>query len=429
MRKPLMTASVLLLALGFSGCVDNGSSAKQAEGPLSVTITDTECKVSGNTAPSGKVVFKVTNEGTVPNEFEILAADKLQIMSEKENIGPGTSVELTTALGEGEYFTACKPNMVGALVGEAKFTVTKGEEVKISADQKKVEDAAVANYTAYVKDQTGTLLEKTKQFAQAYKSGDMDTARKLYPVARVFYERIEPTAEAFGVKEPGDLDVALDLRIQDLANDEHKQVTDPELLKQWTGWHRIEADLFAQDPAFKFQDEAARKAEADMLVKNTQALYDLVYDKVNGPNGKKFTVSLEDVTTGASGLLEEVALGKIVGEEETFSHTDLSDFQANLDGARVAYGNVKPLVEAKDPKLAEKIDAGFKEIQGMLDSHRNGEVDGVPTFVDYSTIAAVQKDAGVAPGDADYTAEQRKFSDAVNGLAENLAKVQGIVLH
>lgn len=427
-------SAAVLAAVGLAGCTDNPSSSsgggnQAAGGPVTVTITDTECTLSTTSIPSGQVTFKITNSGTVPNEFEILASDKLRIMTEKENIGPGTSVEVTTALDEGEYYTASKPNMVGDLVGVAKLTVTKGESVAVDADTQKLEDEAVTNYTAYIKDQVGSQVTATKEFTDAYLAGNADQAKALFPQGRKYYERIEPTAEAFGLKEAGDLDVALDLRIQDLAADAGKEVTDPSVLATWTGWHRIEADLFSDNTAFHFTDDAARKAAADDLNTNTQKLYDLVYGKIDGASGA-FSVTLEDVVQGASGLMNEVATGKIVGEEDTFSHTDLDDFQANLEGAQVAYGNVQKLVAAKDKDLDAKITEQFTAVQTELDKYKDGMTpDGSPRFVDYSTIAAVQEDAGEAPSEDDYTPQQKEISTVVNALSESLSKVAGTILH
>lgn len=427
-------SATLLGALGLAGCTDNPSSGsgggdQAAGGPVTVTITDDACTLSTSSIPSGQVTFKVTNSGTVPNEFEILAADKLRIITEAENIGPGTTVEVTTALDEGEYYTACKPNMVGDLVGVAKLTVTQGEAVAVDEDTQKLEDEAVTNYTSYIKDQVGGQVTATKEFTDAYIGGDADQAKALFPQARKYYERIEPTAEAFGLKAPGDLDEALDFRIQDIAADAGTAVTDPSVLATWTGWHRIEADLYSADPAFHFADDAARSAAADDLNANTQKLYDLVYGKIDGAGGK-FAVTLEDVVQGASGLMNEVATGKIVGEEDTFSHTDLDDFQANLEGAQVAYGNVQKLVTAKDADLDKTITDQFQAVQTELDKYKDGTTpDGSPRFVDYSTIAAVQKDAGEAPGEDDYTPEQKAISTVVNALSESLSKVAGTILH
>ncbi|GAA1325868.1 peptidase M75 family protein [Brachybacterium rhamnosum] len=436
--RRLLLGSLPLLGLALAACTDNpgvaSSSASDgggAAGAVTVTLTDDACELSTASVPSGQVTFTITNNGTVPNEFEVLAEDKLRIISEKENIGPGSSVELTTSLAEGSYFTASKPNMVGALVGTAAFTVTAGEAVEVDEDTAALEEKAVTDYAAYIKDQVGLLVTSAKEFTDAYVSGDRELARSLFAQGRRPYERIEPTAEVFGIEEAGDLDMAMDARVQDLAADAGTEVTDPSVLKGWTGWHRIEADLFTEDGSpFSFADDAARKAAADDLNKNIQTLYDIVYGKRTGLGGAAFTITLNDVVQGAQGLMEEVATGKIVGEEDTFSHTDLDDFQANLQGAQVAYGNVQALVVAKDEALDKDISERFDAVQAELDKHTDGTTpDGEPAFVDYSTIASVQEDAGEAPGDDSYTDAQRAISDAVNALSESLSQVAGTILH
>ncbi|WP_328704975.1 iron uptake system protein EfeO [Actinomyces faecalis] len=434
-RRTALTLPLLALAgFGLAGCVDNkpassGPSAGATE--VTVTITDDGLELSTTSFPSGVVTFTMTNNGTVANEFEILTENKLQIVSEQENIGPGTTASLTTALSEGTYYAACKPNMVGELKGVTELTITKGAAVEVSEDVAALEKQAVTNYTAYVRDQVGQLLEATTTFTEAYTGGDTEKAKELFPLARQHYERIEPTAESFGIETAGDLDEALDLRIQDLAADARVETTDPSVIAEWTGWHRIEADLWdgGEGSPFAFADAAARQAVADKLVEDTQKLYDLVYGKVEGPGGV-FELTLTDVATGAAALLEEVALSKIVGEEETFSHTDLYDFKANVEGAEVAYGNVEEIVRKNDADLAAEITKRFAVVNDLIAAQEDGTTaDGATTYVDYSTIAAVQLNAGEAPSDADYTEVQREFSDAVNALSESLSQVAGTVLH
>ena len=118
--------------------------------------------------------------------------------------------------------------MVGTGVGQSRLIVTDSG-VKIEGTDEKRLGQAVTNYVSYAKDQVGQLVTDTKAFVAAYESGDVATARSLYPGARSHYERIEPLAEKFPV-----LDTALDARGADLA------AGDP-----WTGWHRIEKDLWA----------------------------------------------------------------------------------------------------------------------------------------------------------------------------------------
>ena len=440
-RRSMLTLFPLTAtAMALAACTDNpknstpdssGSGGSGGSQEITVTITDDSCQFSSTSFPSGVITFTVTNNGTAPNELEILTEDKLQIVSEQENIGPGTTAKMTTALKEGTYYGACKPNMIGQLKGVTQLTVTAGEAVTVSEDEAKLREEAVTKYTAYVRDQAGQLLTATQDFVTTYLAGDVEKAKQLYPLARQHYERIEPTAESFGIEQAGDIDEALDARIQDLAADAKKSVTDTEVLGNWTGWHRIEADLWAQDASspFKFADDESRKKVADQLNSDTQDLYDLVYGNKNGTGGKKFELELKDVVEGATNLMEEVAKTKIVGEEETFSHTDLYDFQANVEGAQVAYGNVEDIVKKKEPELAEKITSQFKAVDDLVAAHVSGKTaDDQDTYVDYSTIATVQKDGGEAPDANSYTEEQRKFSDAVNALSESLSQLPGIIL-
>ena len=54
--------------------------------------------------------------------------------------------------------------------------------------------------------------------------------------------------------------------------------------------------------------------------------------------------TLDQQANGAIGLLAEVAEGKVTGEEEFWSHTDLWDFQANIDGAKVLYAGIRDIL-------------------------------------------------------------------------------------
>ena len=73
--------------------------------------------------------------------------------------------------------------------------------------------------------------------------------------------------------------------------------------------------------------------------------------------------------TGAVDLLNEVATQKITGEEEIFSHTDLYDFRANIEGAEKIFALFKPLIEKKDAKLVKTLETEFKAVNDLLDKH------------------------------------------------------------
>ena len=243
-------AGTAALAATLTGCVPNEATA--SDEAIAVTLTDTTCTVSTDRAKAGPITFQVTNSGSDVNEFELLARDKLRIVGEKENIGPGTTVNYVVQLAEGDYFSACRKGMVGEPNHVTAFTVTPGTGKTVSQSENKQVAQAVDDYLGYVKDQSGALVTATQKFAAAYAGGDDASARAQYASARSFYERIEPTAEQFG-----DIDPALDLREADLAQGQ-----------EWTGWHRIEKDLWP--PAgYSPADPATRAKLADTLVADT----------------------------------------------------------------------------------------------------------------------------------------------------------------
>jgi iron uptake system component EfeO len=195
---------------------------------------------------------------------------------------------------------------------------------------------------------------------------------------------VETVAESFG-----DLDPKMDAREADL-----------EPGQKWTGWHRLEKDLWpeaAED--YTPLTTQQRATYADDLLKNTEVLDGRV---------QKLTYTIDQVANGSRGLLEEVANGKVTGEEEFWSHTDLWDFQANVDGARVAWEGLRDLLKRKDADLDAQIETRFTGLQELLDQHRVGE-----GFVTYDKLSKAQV---------------KELSDAVNALSEPLSKIAGAVL-
>ena len=72
------------------------------------------------------------------------------------------------------------------------------------------------------------------------------------------------------------------------------------------------------------------------------------------------------IAEGANGLLGEVSASKITGEEERYSHIDLVDFEANVEGSEAAFEAVKPLLDESDPDLSGEIEADFKAVFNSL---------------------------------------------------------------
>jgi len=373
-RLPVVTAVAAAAALTAVTACTAKSDAKDGDA-IQVTAADSKCTTSAKSIPAGQVTLKIENTGSKATEVEILFPDD-RIVSEKENIGPGTKYTLTAEVKAGSYEIACRPGMKGHGVRQ-KLTVTGGSVAK--RDPKL--DAAVAAYREYAQEQADATIPKVETFANAIKAGNIEAAKNAYAPSRVGWEATEPIAESFG-----DIDPKTDTRADGLEKGQ-----------KWTGWHALEKALW--------QD---KKIGAEQKVLAAQLVTDLKdWQKRVG----KAEITPTSMANGAKELLDEVATGKITGEEDRYSHTDLSDFKANVDGAQKAYELLKPVAQKNDAALTTELDKQFAALDTLLDKYRSTTTsDG---FVSYDKV----------------TEDQRKeLSDGVNALAEPLSKLAATVV-
>jgi len=358
------TSGRVATALVLSGAVLAGlgavpASAKTAT--VKVDINDDGCPAK-LTIKAGPTNFKVTNSGSGDvSEFEILSGDR--IIGEVENVAPGLNKEFSLTLKAGKYSTKCPG---GSEHSTGKLIVT-GSSAKLSADGK----AAVSQYRTYLEGQTAELVTATKAFTDAVDSGNLEQAKTLYAPSRVAYERIEPVAETFG-----DLDPKIDAREGDVPT------------KDWGGYHYIEKKLWVDgttDGLGEYTEE---------LNEHVGQLQNLVKDVELQPGA---------IANGAVELLNEVSASKITGEEERYSHTDLVDFEANVQGAQAAFDAVKPILAKKDAALVADIEAKFAAVETALAPYKTGT-----TFVAYTALT---------------DADTKALAQAIDALAEPLSQV------
>ncbi len=418
MRRLIFTTSVALtgLVIALSGCTSNTPAAETAAGDvLTVSSTNDACDVSANTIESGTVTFAITNNGTKTTEFYLLGSDGLRIVGERENIAPGASADLTVTVQPGDYFTACKPGMRGANVGEAAFTVT-GDPVKVTGEDEEAFDGVVTDYVNFVKNEVSELSPKVDAFAAAYIAGNDEKARALYPTTRVHYERIEPIAEALGV-----LDARIDYREIDYLAEADQLAEDDSTFTEWLGFHRMEKDLWKPKAGAVQPDgtsaldgwspstTADRQRIGEALKKDVARLHAAV-------NAEDFidtqAIDVSTVSNGAASLLEEVAVTKVTGEEDWWSHTDLYDFAANVEGARVAFDLVAPIAKAKGQdgkELVSTSNTEFDDLEKELSQY--GSLD--KGFVSYDTV---DRDG------------QRELSNQIDAVREPMSRLTNSVL-
>ncbi|MCL5500849.1 iron uptake system protein EfeO [Escherichia coli] len=366
-RSALQAGIATLLSCAFA--------AHAADVPqVKVTVTDKQCEPMNLTVNAGKTQFLIVNQSQKALEWEILKG--VLVVEERENIAPGFSQKLTANLQPGEYDMTC-----GLLTNPKGKLIVKGQATADAAKSDALLSlgTAITEYKAYVTAETAELVKGTKAFTDAVKAGDIEKAKALYAPTRQHYERIEPIAELFS-----DLDGSIDAR----EDDYEKKADDP----KFTGFHRLEKALFG-DNSVKGMD-----TYADQLYTDVQDLQKRISELAFPPS---------KVVGGAAGLIEEVAATKISGEEDRYSHTDLWDFQANVDGAQKIVNLLRPQLQKNNAELLGKVDANFKKVDAILAKYRTK--DGYETY------------------DKLTDADRNALKGPITTLAEDLAQLRGVL--
>jgi len=232
-------------------------------------------------------------------------------------------------------------------------------------------DTEITSYRDFVVSQTEEFVSNTQKFVDAINAGNMAEAKRLYPISRSYYERIEPVAESFG-----DLDPKLDAREGDVP------------AAEWTGFHYIEQVLWV-----------------DNTTKGLEKYTEQLMKDANYLRAKVETVEIDPVlfVTGPVELLNEVSSSKVTGEEERYSHTDLADFAANVEGSEKIIELVSSKLKEKDADLATTIETRFNELMTTLNTYKKGD-----QYADYTTL---KED------------EVKKLAKQVDALAEPISQV------
>ncbi|GAA1686981.1 iron uptake system protein EfeO [Fodinicola feengrottensis] len=379
---PFVRTAALAVAvasvLGAAGCGQGATPAGSggSTNTVKVTLTDDACKPDKASVAAGSYVFSITNQNSA-KASEVELRDGERILGEKENLTPGLAGQFTLELAAGEYNLYCP----GAKTDTTKFSVTGTGKSAAAGDATTAQllKTATTQYASYIKTEVGALVTSTKPFVAAVQAGNVAQAKQLYAPARVHYERVEPVAESFA-----DLDPDIDARENDVPP------------AKWSGFHKIEQALYAKNTTAGMAPVAAK------LLADVQKLNTLVQTETYQP---------AQLANGAADLLGEVSKSKITGEEERYSHIDLVDFRANVDGAEQAYAPLVPALKRTDPTLAATVTSRFAAVDALLAKYTDPAAPG-----GYKLYTQLTQ------------ADTRALAQAVDSLAEAESKVAGKVV-
>jgi iron uptake system EfeUOB component EfeO/EfeM len=324
-----------------------------------VTVDARSCQPNAITVPGGRRSFEIVNASDRPIEWEIV--DGVMVVAERENIAPG-SYEMTCGL---------LTNPRGTL------TVTASDEATAAASEVTLKKflGPLSEYRVYLVMQGNQAVKAAEKLRDAIDAGDLPAARAAWAEARLPYRRVEPLAYRFS-----DLENVIDPSAAYLAGREQ----DP----GFTGYHRIEYGLFAQNST------EGLAPVADRLVADLGTLAERLKAAPLDP-------ALLLALPGA--MARQLAEAQIPEGENSYAGNDARDLTAATEGIAKLTGLLRQVVASVDPKLDAELGT---EMQAATDA-----------------VAALQgHDWSQVP------AEQRqKLAADFTRLAETLDRLQPII--
>ncbi|MFO1141553.1 MAG: iron uptake system protein EfeO [Amaricoccus sp.] len=354
--QPLPARTTRLMLAGAGGLVLVGAGAfwlaahngapAPADGDILVTITDAVCQPAALEVPAGRQTFRIHNTSDRALEWEIF--DGVMVVAERENIAPGLSATLTERLRPGEYAITC--GLLSNPRGTLKVLPTAASEAGRSAPETRAFLGPLAEYRVYLSRRSGELVAATATLSDRIAAGDLDGARAAWLAARQPWRQVAPVSG----------------RIADLANTMDPladYLAEREKDPGFTGFHRIEYGLWVDNSTDGLQPVADRlEADAAALRDRLRAL----------------SVEPADLAANAAALAGRVA-HQASGSQAPYSHADLAEYSADLDGIAKSALLVGPLVTEAHPATAQALQAALDQARATLDGFKQPD-GGFPAW-------------------------------------------------
>lgn len=313
-----------------------------------VNINAHSCDPNELTVPAGRASFRIVNRSERAVEWEIL--DGVLVIEERENIAPGLSQVINANLQPGDYAITC--GLLSNPRGVLHVTPTAASDAAAKAKPSMVAFVGpLSEFRVYLATQGSALIKAVTALNQAVASGDLAQAQALYLPARTAYQRLAPAAQRLA-----ELDNSINAR----ADYFEKREQDP----AFVGFHRVEYALFQQ----RSLDGLIPVAER-LLVDVTTLKQQLLAQSL--PPEQLVSIVVRNLNT-----LADVRAAS--GEEERYSHADLSGFASNLETAHKVIELLRPMLSKSAPELLPKIDAALSDFDSVLNSFK--VKDGYATY-------------------------------------------------
>jgi iron uptake system component EfeO len=314
---PGLTAGVVLaLGLLLSSCgTQHGSTTGSAEtastgGTAPVDVSTSDCGSAWRPTAAGDQDLTLHNSDANPGDVQLVGRGRHAglVYADIEPFGPGTTIKVNVSLAAGEYALACLMEDKAPTVGPTRTVSGSGggtPGVRILTQSQLVPSAKA--YQRWVRLHLPPLQRDTARLRDLADAGDREGARRAWLTAHLDYQRLGAAYDAFG--DLGDAIDGLPAGIRGGTSSPH-----------WTGFHRVERDLWRSAAPARLRQDADALAHA--------------VDRLPAELG---TTRLDPLTLTlrAHEIAENALQFQLTGEDDFGSHTDLDSVRAELVGTGV----------------------------------------------------------------------------------------------
>ena len=340
---------------------------------ITVTIHPHSCEPDSLSVPAGVNSFRIVNASERAVEWEIL--DGVLVVEERENIAPGLSQVINATLAPGDYAITC--GLLSNPRGTLHVTPTAQSQASAKARPSLVAFIGpLSEFRVYLNSQGNALITAVDALSQAIATGDLAQARALYLPAREAYQRLAPAAQRLA-----ELDNAINAR----ADYFEKREQDP----GFGGFHRIEYGLFSQSST-QGLGVFTQQLHANAVLLKQQLLAQSL------PPGQLVSIVARTLHN-----LADTRAGS--GEEERYSHIDLSGFAANLQTTRKVVDLLRPLLAKNNAELLQRIDTASTALEAELNSLKTPQ-----GYITYDTVSDLRRQA--------ISNKAKALADALDGI-------------
>lgn len=353
-------------ALVVGGCVHgtvlqegpDSSLPVSSETIIKVVHEDESCGLSANEIEPGLIRFEVTNAREHMTSLHVLRSDGATAIGSLQDLASNLTRELVVRMAPGSYVLECRETTHNSTLRTPLRVAGVGSPDALLGEDAEIVDAATRSFDEYVRDQSRQARQQSEALAGVVAARDLKVASGTLETAVGTWARLDAITRALNPGESADSTSRAGVE---------PNLKDPVTLAASIA--RATDELLVSLDAFTVADPRGIQVPTEMLAGHILAV----------------------PSHGSLALTE----------------FDRAVIRGSVEVSFTVYASLRPIVERKDPALAQMLDAHYADVMIFLEQGNEA--------ASTSLAAPVTED------------RSRKLASAVGALREAVARIPEVV--